>query len=81
LTNEFHNRNTITHYTEKYPKAKKQLLTWYNEILKKDFDNFNELKEVYGNASLVKFVILLWFGTHSEFDKIDVETIEHKDNL
>ncbi|WP_281636782.1 type II toxin-antitoxin system HigB family toxin [Flavobacterium marginilacus] len=28
-------------------------MTWYNEVSKKDFDNFNELKEVYRNASLV----------------------------
>ncbi len=46
-------RNTIIYYTEKYPTAKNQLLTWYYEISKFDFDNFNELKEVYGNASLV----------------------------
>ena len=26
---------------------------WYNEILKQDFDNFNDLKEMYGNASIV----------------------------
>lgn len=43
----------MPYYTEKYPIAKNQLLTWYNEVLKFDFDNFNELKEVYGNASLV----------------------------
>jgi mRNA interferase HigB len=46
-------RNTIIYYTEKYPIAKNQLLTWYNEILKNDFDSFNELKEMFGNASLV----------------------------
>lgn len=47
------NRKTIIYYAEKYPKAKNQLMTWYNEMLKKEFDNFNELKEVYGNASIV----------------------------
>ncbi len=40
-------RNTIIYYTEKYPIAKNQILTWYNEILKNDFENFNELKEMF----------------------------------
>lgn len=93
------NRKTIIHYTEKYPLAKNQLLTWYNEFSKKDFENFNELKAVYGNASIVnnqrvvfnikgndfrlivsinfrqKACYTIWFGTHSEYDKIDVETV------
>ena len=99
------NRNTIIYYTEKYPKAKNRLMTWYNEMLKKDFDNFNELKEVYGNTSIVnnqrvvfnikgndfrlvisinfrrKACYTIWFGTHKEYDKIDVETIQYIENL
>ena len=47
------NRKTIVYYTEKYPKAKNQLLTWYNEMLKHEFENFNELKNVYSSASIV----------------------------
>lgn len=47
------NRKTIIYYTRLYPKAKNQLLTWYSEMLKYEFDNFNQLKEVYGNASIV----------------------------
>ncbi|MFV5692987.1 type II toxin-antitoxin system HigB family toxin [Flavobacterium sp. LT1R49] len=63
------------------------------------FNNFNELKKVYGNASIVnnkrivfnikgndyRLVVsinfqqqtcyLIWFGTHKEYDKINVETI------
>lgn len=98
-------RNTIIYYTQKYPIAKNQLLIWYNEVSKKDFDNFNELKEVYGNVSLVnnqrvvfnikgndfrlvvsfnfrrKTCYSIWFGTHKEYDKIDVETIEFDQNL
>ena len=46
-------KKTILHYTEKYPIAKMQLLIWYNEFTKYDFRNFNELKRVYGNASIV----------------------------
>lgn len=46
-------RGTILYYIEKYPKAKTALLTWYNEFTKAFFQNFNELKAVYGNASIV----------------------------
>lgn len=47
-------RKTILFYTIKYPIAATQLLIWYNEFSKSDFSNFNELKKVYGNASIVK---------------------------
>ncbi|SFB43484.1 type II toxin-antitoxin system HigB family toxin [Algoriphagus aquimarinus] len=93
-------KKTILFYTQKYPVASTQLLIWYNEFSKKEFSNFNELKKVYGNASIVSnnrvvFIIkgndfrlvvsinflqkacyVLWFGTHKEYDKIDVSKIE-----
>lgn len=47
------NRKTVIYYTQKYPKAKNQLLTWYNELLDYEFDNFNELKSIYGSASII----------------------------
>ncbi|MBX3164245.1 MAG: type II toxin-antitoxin system HigB family toxin [Bacteroidetes bacterium] len=99
------NRKTIIYYTKKFPKAKKQLLAWYNEMLKEDFANFNELKEMYGNASLVnnqrvvfnikgnefRLVVsmnfrrracyTIWFGTHKEYDKINVATVPYNLNL
>jgi mRNA interferase HigB len=92
-------RKTILFYIKKYPIAETQLLIWYNEFSKLEFQNFNELKKVYGNASIVNknrvifnikgndFRLLvsinflqaacyvLWFGTHKEYDKINVETI------
>ncbi len=46
-------KKTILYYSEKYPIAKMPLLIWYNEFSKLDFRNFNELKQVYGNASIV----------------------------
>jgi mRNA interferase HigB len=46
-------KRAILYYIDKYPLAKNPLLTWYNEFLKQEFKNFNELKAVYGNASLV----------------------------
>ncbi len=96
------NRKTVIYYTEKYPQVKNQLLTWYNEMLEHKFSNFNELKKVYGNASIVnnqrvvfnikgndyRLVVsinfrrqacyTIWFGTHKEYDKINVETIQFK---
>lgn len=71
-------------------------------MLNKEFKSFNELKKVYGSASLVgddrvvfnivgnkfrlvvrmvfdfKTVQIKWFGSHSEYDKIDVKTIQYK---
>ncbi len=46
-------KGSILYYSEKYPLAKTGLLLWYNEVLKKSFHNFNELKAEYGNASIV----------------------------
>ena len=46
-------RNTLLDYCKKYPVAATALQEWYYELLKCDFKNFNELKNVYGNASLV----------------------------
>jgi mRNA interferase HigB len=92
-------KRTILFYTEKYPIAKNQLLIWYNEFSKLDFQNFNELKQVYGNASIInnervvfnikgndfRLVVsinflqtacyVIWFGTHKDYDKINVETV------
>lgn len=46
-------RGTILYYIDKYPTAKTALLTWYYEFSKAIFRNFNELKDVYGNTSIV----------------------------
>ncbi|MHB1920627.1 MAG: type II toxin-antitoxin system HigB family toxin [Chitinophagaceae bacterium] len=46
-------KRAILYYIDKYPPAKTPLLTWYNEFLKQEFHHFNELKAVYGNASIV----------------------------
>jgi mRNA interferase HigB len=96
------NRKTLLAYGEKYPKAKNALFEWYYEFLSCDFKNFQELKAVYGTASLVgddrvvinimgnhfrlvirvvfmyKTIQIKWFGTHSEYDKIEVSTIKFK---
>jgi mRNA interferase HigB len=46
-------KGTILYYINKYPKAKTSLLTWYYEFSKLACTNFNELKTVYGSASIV----------------------------
>ena len=46
-------KRTIIYYTEKYPAAKTALFTWLKEFEKTSFENFNLLKEGYGNASIV----------------------------
>ena len=82
--------------------ARVALFEWYHELVISDFKNFNELKKVYGNVSLVsddrvvfnimgnqyrlvvrmvfefKAIQIKWFGTHSDYDKIDVTTIQYK---
>lgn len=93
-------KRAILYYADKYPQARIPLLTWYNEFLKEEFKNFNQLKAMYGNASIVgknrvvfnikgndyRLIVsvnfkqlaayVIWFGTHKEYDKINVETIE-----
>lgn len=95
-------RKTLLDYCQKYPEAAVALQNWYYELLKSEFKNFNELKKVYGKASLVgddrvvfnimgnkyrlvariifefKAIQIKWFGTHSEYDKIDVSTVSYK---
>ena len=46
-------RRTLNEYGELYPEAKIALQRWYHELAETDFKNFNELKRVYANASLV----------------------------
>ncbi|WP_373492967.1 type II toxin-antitoxin system HigB family toxin [Aquiflexum sp.] len=95
-------RKTLLEYADKYPQAASALFEWYHEIQRSDFRSFNELKMVYGNASLVgddrvvfnimgnhyrlavrfifdfRVVQIKWFGTHKEYDKIDVNTVAYK---
>lgn len=94
-------RKTLLEYCKKYPAAATALQEWYHELVSCDFKNFNELKKVYGNASLVaddrvvfnimgnkyrlvvrivfgfKAIQVKWFGTHAEYDKIDVTTVQN----
>ena len=95
-------RKTLLDYCERYPLAAFALQEWYHELIQYDFKNFNELKVVYRNASLVaddrvvfnimgnkyrlvvrivfqfKAIQIKWFGTHTEYDEIDVTVTNFK---
>jgi mRNA interferase HigB len=94
-------RQTILYYINSYPLAANSLKIWYDELSKANFNNFNHLKETYGNASIVasnrvvfnikgntfRLVVsinfkkqaayVIWFGTHAEYDKIDVASVNY----
>jgi len=46
-------RKTILYYIKKYPLAESQLVIWCTEFSRQTFKNFNDLKKVDGNASIV----------------------------
>jgi len=46
-------KRTILYYTEQYPVAKTALLSWLKEFSTKNFNNYHELKQVYGHASIL----------------------------
>ncbi len=86
-----------------FPNAKDALQLWHEEFKSRDFKNFNELKAVYKNSSVVannrvvfnikgngyrlivkinfftRQVFIIWFGTHNEYDAIDVATVRYKE--
>jgi mRNA interferase HigB len=93
-------RRTLNAYCERYPEAADALRKWYVELVNADFSTFNQLKAVYGHASLVadnrvvfnimgnkyrlvvrvnfsyKSMMIKWFGTHTEYDQIDVVSVQ-----
>jgi mRNA interferase HigB len=46
-------RKTLLYYAKRYPKAETALMIWFSEFSRQHFRNFNELKMVYGSASIV----------------------------
>ncbi len=95
-------RKALLDYIQRYPLAATALSEWYYELLKSDFQNYNELKNKYPHASLIgdervvfnikgnsyrlvvrivfvyKTIQIKWFGTHAEYNKIDVLKVSHK---
>lgn len=44
---------TLKEYWGKYPDAKQQLWAWYEEVEYRQWNNPNELKQLFGNASIL----------------------------
>ena len=92
---------TLRKYWEEYAKAKQSIISWYKETESAQWSNPNELKEQFGNASVInnkrvvfnihgndfrlvtdieyrlKIVFIVWFGTHKQYDKINVKEIKY----
>ncbi len=46
-------KRTILYYIDQYPAAANSLKNWFDELSKAGYDNFNALKNIYGNASII----------------------------
>ena len=46
-------RRTLREFWEKFPEAEIPLRVWFNEMKKSEWKNFNQLKQQFGNASVV----------------------------
>lgn len=92
---------TLKSYWKEFPPAKQALLAWYEETEDAEWNNPNELKSQYSNASVItdkrivfnihgnsyrlivdieyrlKIVFVVWFGTHAQYDKIDVKKVSY----
>lgn len=86
----------------RYAQAEESVKAWIYEVRYSTWDNANELKAKYGNASIInskrvvfnikgndyrlvvdieyklRIVFVVWFGTHEEYDKIDVKTLQYE---
>lgn len=96
--------STLKEYCQesKYKKASEAIKSWIYEVRYSEWNNANELKAKYRNASIItskrvifnirgndyrlvvdveyklKIVFIVWFGTHAEYDKIDVKTVSYE---
>ena len=96
---------TLTEYCNqsKYKQAEESVKAWIYEVRFSIWNNANELKAKYGNASIIsskrvvfnikgndyrlivdieyklKIVFVVWFGTHAEYDKIEVKKVSYED--
>jgi mRNA interferase HigB len=95
---------TLTEYCRlsKYKRAEESVKAWIYEVRYSRWENANELKSKYSNASIIgskrvvfnikgndyrlivdiefrlKIVFIVWFGTHTEYDKIDAKTVKYE---
>jgi mRNA interferase HigB len=95
--------STLTEYCKqsKCQQAEESVKALIYEVRFSTWNNANELKAKYGNASIIsskrvvfnikgndyrlivdieyklKIVFVVWFGTHIEYDKIDVKNVSY----
>ena len=84
-----------------FPEAEPTLFAWYEEAGTARWNNPNEVKQLYRNASILtdkrvifnihgntyrlivdieyrlKIVLIVWFGTHKQYDKIDAKKVSY----
>lgn len=46
-------KRTLQHFWEQYPNSKQQLLSWYQVFDKKEFENSNAIKSIFGSADFI----------------------------
>jgi mRNA interferase HigB len=94
----------LTEYCKlsQYKQAEASLKSWIYEVRFSIWNNANELKLKYSNASIIsskrvvfnikgndyrlivdieyklKIVFVVWFGTHAEYDLLDVKTVSYE---
>lgn len=47
-------KRTLREYWEQHPDCEQQLLAWYREASKADWESPNEIKDQYASASILK---------------------------
>ncbi|MBW8050289.1 MAG: type II toxin-antitoxin system HigB family toxin [Cytophagales bacterium] len=86
----------------KYKRAAKELKAWIINTYNENWNNTQDVKKKYGNASIIdnkrvvfdisgnhfrlvvdieyrfKTIYIVWFGTHQEYDNINIKTIAYK---
>jgi mRNA interferase HigB len=92
---------TLKDYWKEFPQSEQALFSWYEEAEAANWNNPNELKAQYRNASILtdkrvvfnihgnsfrlivdieyrlKIAFVVWFGTHSQYDKIDAKKVSY----
>lgn len=92
-------KSTLRDFWEKHSDSEQYLKTWYDTVKNSVWNNPNEVKQTYVNASILKsnrivfnikgnsyrliakfnfekqWVFIRFIGTHTEYDKIDANTI------
>lgn len=95
-------KSTLRNFWEVHNDAEQPLKDWYFLVKQTDWESPNEVKETFGNASLIgnnrvifnikgndfrlvteidyelKFIFILWVGTHKDYDKIDTKNIKYE---